>query len=161
MITITLRKCTSENNRLTKSFEGDEEHPVDKVYEGVLREAADVLSPKIKIETTDNLSGYNYVEIPTFGRKYFARVQCLQEGLWEIDCEVDVLSTYATGIKSCMAIVKRTAGKGKINYYMNDGALYTEQRQVVTYHTFKKSRDYAKLGTESYYLLVAGGSYQT
>lgn len=157
MITITLRKCTSENNRLTKSFEGDQEHPVDKAYEGVLREAADVLSPKIKIETTDDLSTYNYVEIPAFNRKYFARVQCLQQGLWEIDCEVDVLSTYAAYIKSCYAVVKRTAKKGKINYYMNDGIFFTEQRQIVTYHAFKKGGDFATLGTEKYYLLVAGG----
>lgn len=157
MIQITLRKCTSENNRLTKSFEGDEEHPVDKVYEGVLKEAADILSPKIKIETTDDLSGYNYLEIPDFHRKYFARVQCLQQGLWEIDCEVDVLSTYAAYIKGCYAVVKRTAKKGKINYYMNDGVFYTEQRQVVTYHAFKKSGEFAKLGSEAYYLLVAGG----
>lgn len=154
---IKLRKCTSENNRLTKSFEGDDEHPVDKTYEGTLREAVDVLSPKIKIETEDNLSGYNYVEISDFGRKYFVRIQSVQKNIWELDCEVDVLSTYAAYIKNCYAIVKRTAKKGKINYYMNDGAFYTEQRQVVTYHAFKKSGQFAKLGSEAYYLLVAGG----
>ena len=156
-MTIKLRKCTSENNRLIKSFEGDEEHPVDKTYEGTLREAVDVLSPKIKIETDDNLSGYNYAEISDFGRKYFVRIQCVQKNIWELDCEVDVLSTYAAYIKNCYAIVKRTAKKGKINYYMNDGAFYTEQRQVVTYHAFKKSGEFAKLGSEAYYLLVAGG----
>lgn len=154
---IKLRKCTSENNRLTKSFEGDEEHPVDKIYEGTPREAVDVLSPKIKIETDDNLSGYNYAEISDFGRKYFVRIQCIQKNIWELDCEVDVLSTYAAYIKNCYAVVKRTAKKGKINYYMNDGVFFTEQRQIVTYHAFKKGGDFATLGSENYFLLVAGG----
>lgn len=155
-ITITLRKCLSEANRVTKSFATG----VDKNYSGTFRDAQDVLTPKIKIETDDDLSLYNYCEISAFGRKYFARAQALQYKLWEIDCEVDVLSTYATGIKASEALVKRTqdyAANDKINYYMNDGVFFTEQRQVVTYQTFKKNGVDATMGTDSYYLLVAGG----
>ena len=44
-----------------------------------------------------------------------------------------------------------------INYYINDGAFYTEQRQIVTYQTFKKDGVNATMGSDSYYLLVAGG----
>lgn len=156
-MTIKLRKCLSETNRLTKVFEDNESHTVDKVYTGTLRESADVLSPKIKIETSDDISMYNYAEITEFHRKYFVRVQALQKNLWELECEVDVLSTYASEIKSCYALVKRTAAKSKINYYMNDGIFFTEQRQIVTYHAFKKDGAFAKLGTENYFLLVAGG----
>ena len=161
-ITITLRKCLSEANRVTKSFATG----VDKNYSGTFRDAQDVLTPKIKIETDDDLSLYNYCEISAFGRKYFARAQALQYKLWEIDCEVDVLSTYATGIKASEALVKRTqdySNNDKINYYMNDGVFFTEQRQVVTYQTFKKIDPTtghlvdATMGTDSYYLLVAGG----
>ena len=152
-MTVTLRRCTSENNRLTKSFVDD----VDKQFTGYLREAADVLTPKIKIETSEDLSKYNYAEITEFHRKYFASVQLIQKDIWEISCEVDVLSTYASSIKNCYAIVKRTAKKNKINYYMNDGVFFTEQRQIVTYHAFKKSGEFATLGTENYFLLVAGG----
>lgn len=150
-ITITLRKCLSEANRVTKEFASG----TDKNYSGTFRDAQDVLTPKIKIETADDLSGYNYCEIDAFGRKYFARVQALQYKLWEIDCEVDVLSTYEAGIKASEALVKRTGNL--INYYMNDGVFFTEQRQIVTYQTFKKNGANATLGSDSYYLLVAGG----
>ena len=68
-------------------------------------------------------------------------MQLIQKNIWEISCEVDVLSTYASQIKDCYGIAKRTGKSNKINYYMNDGAFYTEQRQIVTYHAFKKSGD--------------------
>lgn len=155
-ITITLRKCLSEANRVTKSFASE----VDKNYSGTFREAQDILTPKIKVETSDDLSDYNYCEISAFGRSYFARVQALQYKLWEIDCEVDVLSTYAAGIKESEALVKRTqdaSDNDQINYYMNDGVFFTEQRQLITYQTFKKDGADATMGTDSYYLLVAGG----
>lgn len=152
-MTITLRKCISETNRVDKVFVDD----ADKEYTGYLREAADILTPKIKIESSDDLSQYNYAEIDDFNRKYFCSIQLLQKDIWELDCEVDVLSTYAKAIRGCYALVKRTAKKNKINYHMNDGVFYTEQRQIVTYHAFKKSGEFAKLGAENYFLLVAGG----
>lgn len=154
-ISITLKKCLSEANRLDKVFVTTT--GTDKVYTGTFRESQDVLTPKIRIETTDDLSGYNYCEITAFGRKYFARPIALQYKLWEIDCEVDVLSTYSAGIKASKALVKRTAKDSKIDFYVNDGSLYTEQREVVTRHYFKNAGVIASLGTDSYYLLVAGG----
>lgn len=153
MINIKLRRCTSEANRLTKSFVSN----TDKNYQGIFRESQDVLSPSFKIETTDDLSIYNYAEITEFGRKYFARPVALQYNLWELNCEVDVLSTYEQGIKNSDVLVKRTGKTGKINYYMNDGVFFTEQRELVIYNAFKKNSSYAKLGNECYYLVVAGG----
>ena len=115
-----------------------------------------ILNPVFVVETTDDLTMYNYAEIDDFNRKYFATIRAVGYKLWEVSCQVDVISTYATGIKACKALVKRTQGSN-INYYMNDGTFYTEQRSIVTYHTLKKNGNNAKLGTESYYLLVAGG----
>lgn len=151
-VTITLKKCISEANRLTKSFTG-----TDKIYTGTFKDPEDLLTPKIRISTTDDLSAYNYCTITEFGRSYFVRLQVIQQGIWELDCNVDVLSTYAAGIKASQALVKRTNAAGKINYYMNDNVFFTEQRQVVTYHTLKKNGANAKLGTYGFYLLVAGG----
>ena len=76
--------------------------------------------------------------------------------LWRLTLDVDVLGTYAAGIRNSLAIVKRS--EDRINYYINDGVFYTEQRKVVTHHTFKKNGVDAVLGTtDEYYLLVAGG----
>ena len=151
---IKLRKCTSENNKIGKSFVAE----VDITLNGTFKNSVDVLNPVIQIQTDTNLSEYNYVEISTLGRKYFMSPTVDNNKLWTLTCHVDVLDTYADGIKACEALVQRTAKNSKIDYYYNDGSLYTEQRSVVTYQKFKKGNVDATLGTDTYYLIVAGGA---
>ena len=152
-VTMTLRKCLSEEIKVSKEFDST----ADIQLSGNFRENEDILNPVITIETTVNLSGYNYVEIAAFGRKYFMKPEVINNKLWRLVCRVDVLSTYAAGIKASSALVSRTAKDDKINYYINDGALYTEQREVIEYFTFKIGGQPATLGSDSYYLIVAGG----
>lgn len=159
MIALRLSKCLSEANRVTKVFTSASD---DIVLEGTFKKEQDLLRPVFVVETDVNLKDYNYCEIPEFGRKYFMHPHVQQTHLWILELEVDVLSTYATGLANCPVLVKRTAKDGKINYYMNDDVFFTEQRSVVTYHKFKKldssgKRVDATFGDESYYLLVAGG----
>lgn len=150
---IKLRKCTSENNKIGKSFISAD----DITLNGTFKNSVDVLNPVIQIQTDTNLSSYNYVEIDTLGRKYFMTPTVDNNKLWTLSCHVDVLDTYEAGIKACTGLAQRTAASEKINYYINDGSLYTEQREVIEYFTFKKDGEPATLGNESYYLLVAGG----
>lgn len=152
-ITLTLRKCLSENIRLTKTFALGGDLPLS----GDFREEQSILTPEFTVESSSNLSMYNYCEIPEFNRKYFMKVIAVQKNIWKLTLEVDVRSTYADGIKASKAFVKRTQDSDKINYFINDGALYTEQREVITYHDFMKNNVKATFGTSSYYLLVAGG----
>ena len=152
-VTLTVRKCLSEEIRVDKTFDS----AADIQLSGNFRENEDILNPVITIETTVNLSGYNYVEITDFGRKYFMKPEVINNKLWRLICRVDVLSTYATGIRASSALVSRTADDDMINFYINDGSLYTEQREVIEYHTFKKENVPATLGNDSYYLIVAGG----
>ena len=152
MITMVLRKNLSEANRVIKSFAD-----ADVTLEGTFKEQQNLLRPEITIETDTNLSTYNYCEIAAFGRNYFMKPHVIQTHIWMLELEVDVLSTYADGIGNSEALVKRTAKNDKINYYINDGVFYTEQRERVTYTTFKKNGVDAKFGTPSYYMIVAGG----
>lgn len=151
---IMLRKCTSENNKIGKSFVAE----VDITLNGTFKSSVDVLDPVIQIQTDTNLSEYNYVEIAQLGRKYFMSPTVDNNKLWTLTCHVDVLETYADGIKACEALVQRTAKDSMIDYYYNDGSLYTEQRSVITYQNFKKENVNATLGTDTYYLIVAGGA---
>ena len=151
---IMLRKCTSENNKIGKSFVAE----VDITLNGTFKSSVDVLDPVIQIQTDTNLSAYNYVEIAQLGRKYFMSPTVDNNKLWTLTCHVDVLETYADGIKACEALVQRTAKDSMIDYYYNDGSLYTEQRSVITYQNFKKENVNATLGTDTYYLIVAGGA---
>lgn len=152
-LTIVLKKCLSEANRVTKSFVAQS----DITLTGVFKENEDILNPKILIETASDLSNYNYCYITDLGRYYFCKPVIYRTNLWILDCQVDVLSSWAVGIGNSEAIVQRTEKDGKKNFYINDGVFYTEQREVVTYHTFKVNGVNAKIGTPSYYLIVAGG----
>ena len=152
MINLTLRKCTSEAIRLTKEFVTD----ADIALQGDFKTPENVLNPVIQVESSSDLSQYNYATITEFGRSYFMQARADYNHIWTLTLKVDVLSTYAAGIKASEALVKRS--QNKINFYINDGTFYTEQRQKITYHTFKRSGVDAKLAnTDSYYLLVAGG----
>lgn len=152
-VNLKLRKCISEEIRLTKEFIVASDLPMM----GTFKEDVDVLNPVIMVPTDTNLSSYNYVEVTELGRGYFMRPEIVNNKLWRLHCRVDVLTTYATGIKASKALVSRTGKDDKINYYMNDGALYTEQREVIKYLQFKKDNQPATLGTDTYYLIVAGG----
>ena len=150
---IKLRKMTSENNKIGKSFISND----DITLTGTFKTSVNVIDPVMQIQTDTNLSAYNYVEISTLGRSYFMTPTVDNNKLWTLTCHVDVLETYGAGIKACQALVQRTAKDSMIDYYYNDGSLYTEQREVITYQTFKKDNADATLGTDSYYLIVAGG----
>ncbi len=152
MITMVLRKNLSEANRVIKSFAD-----ADVTLEGTFKDQQNLLHPQITIQTDLNLSAYNYCEIADFGRKYFMKPHVIQTHIWMLELEVDVLSTYADGIGNSEALVKRTCEDGKMNFYINDGVFYTEQREIVEYKTFKKNNEDTVFGTDSYYLIVAGG----
>lgn len=151
MINLKIRKCLSEAIRVTKSFVSD----ADIDLQGDFKTAENVLAPVIQVQSDADLSAYNYCEISEFGRKYFMTARADSAHIWTLTLKVDSLSSFAAGIRASKAIVKRS--KNKINYYMNDGTFYTEQREIVTYHTFKVNGSDATMGSDSYYLLVAGG----
>jgi len=153
MINLKLRKCTSEANRITKAFIAN----ADIMIQGNFKTSENVLAPVIQVESNTDLSEYNYAEITEFGRSYFMQCRADYNNIWTLTLKVDALSSFAAGIKASPALAKRTAKTGMINYYMNDGVFFTEQREVVTYHTFKKNGTNATMGTDAYYLLVAGG----
>ena len=159
-VNITLKRCISERNRLVKSFIDADDIQLEGVF---VEPNQDILHPSIRVRTNVNLSGYNYAEIIQFGRSYFMHPTVEVNGIWRLDCDVDVLTTYYNGIMESEAIVKRTEESDKINYYINDNVFFTEQRERVTFTTFKKvnattgKREDATFGNDSYYLMVAGG----
>lgn len=153
-LTITLKKCLSEANRVTKEFAAE----ADITLTGVFKKEQDFLNPEILVEGSANLRDYNYCYITELSRYYFIKPKVFRTNLWLLSCEVDVLMSWAVGIGNSDALVKRTEKDGMKNFYMNDSVFYTEQREVVTYHMFKKNGVAATIGTPSYYLVVAGGT---
>lgn len=100
--TISLYKTTSENNRVVKALSAVKE------MSGELRNKTSVLNPSIRIESAENISGYNYCYIPEFGRYYYITdITSVRTNIWEVSMRCDVLMSYSVQIKALRPIIER------------------------------------------------------
>lgn len=100
--TISLFKTASENNRVVKELTDE------KQLSGELRNQTSVLSPKIRIESEENIAGYNYCYIPEFGRYYYiVDITSIRTRVWEVSMRCDVLMSYKDEIKTITGVVVR------------------------------------------------------
>lgn len=113
---------TSENNSLKKNLTNVE------VISGFMREPVDLLRPVFRVQT--NPLDYNYCYIGKFERYYFIKdIVNLRNDLWEVHCEVDVLTSYYDDIRNLSGIVDKQETNG--NVYIDDGSWTVENRRVI------------------------------
>lgn len=109
--TISLFKTASENNRVVKVLTDE------KQLSGELRNQTSVLNPTIRIESSDNISGYNYCYILEFGRYYYITdIVSVRTNCWVISLRCDVLMSYKDEIQSINVILNNTQETGLSNY---------------------------------------------
>ena len=109
--TISLFKTASENNRVVKVLTDE------KQLSGELRNQTSVLNPTIRIESSDNISGYNYCYISEFGRYYYITdIVSVRTNCWVISLRCDVLMSYKNEIQSMSVILNNTQETGLSNY---------------------------------------------
>ena len=109
--TISLFKTASENNRVVKVLTDE------KQLSGELRNQTSVLNPTIRIESSDNISGYNYCYISEFGRYYYITdIVSVRTNCWVVSLRCDVLMSYKNEIQSMSVILNNTQETGLSNY---------------------------------------------
>ena len=142
---ITLQKMTSEKYAVTKSTSDI------KTVSGVLKDTTSIIDPVIMIEIDlADVTDCNYLSIPKFGRKYFVNnIRSVRNGLVEFTCHVDVLSSWASELKTNSAIVRRN--EKKWNLYLNDGTFKIYQNPNVLTKAFPSG-----FTTQEFVLAVAG-----
>lgn len=142
---IVLQRNNSELNKVTKS--------VDNLLtvSGVLKEETSIIDPIIKIECDlSEVTNCNYLSIPAFGRSYFVNnIRSIRNGLVEFSCHVDVLSSFAEGIRGNSAIIKKQ--ENSWNLYLNDGSFKIYQNPNVLTKAFPSG-----FTTQELVLAVAG-----
>lgn len=143
---ITVQSCSSEKNRVDKTL-------TDLAsLSGALRNDTSIIEPVFRIE--GDIAQYltaNYCTVPAFGRSYFINnIRSLRAGLFEIDCHVDVLSSFKTGLRTNSAIIHRS--ERNWNLYLNDGSLKIKQNPTISTHKFSETF----YGVYSYVLILAG-----
>lgn len=145
-MTVILQTNNDENNKLSKSpFTIAEK-------EGSQREATSIVQPKIRIQgSIGDYKNCNYLTIPSFGRKYFVTdIISVGNGVVELTCRCDVLSSFASEIRSNTAVIARQ--ENVYNKYLNDPAFKVYQNKRVTTHYLSGSG----FTTAGYVLITSG-----
>lgn len=131
MLSVTIYKNNSDRRYLTKNLSSG--HTVS----AKITDACDILNPVLELEYFSALPNMNYVDIPSWNRKYFIdSMSVLEGGRCLIKCHVDVLSTYASQIKSSSAIVCRQ--EKVYNNYLNDEFYQSRQYKITTVQNFSR-----------------------
>ena len=116
---ITFYKTTSEPNKINKNLT----NPL--VLEGAIKQESGVIKPTLYIENS-NPSGYNYLEINDFGRKYFIKeITQITNNTWQIEASVDVLMSYKDKILNLPCILASTENVAHANKNLVDGTFVT------------------------------------
>lgn len=102
-----------------------------KEYDCVLKNETEILAPEINIQTTDNLSDYNYAYIERYGRYYYVKPSTTPNGFWRMTGRVDVLMSHRTELLALTGTLKRS--ETIYNGYLNDSEYKAlAYRKVVT-----------------------------
>lgn len=123
--------------------------------ECTLKDNTSVENPVLMIRSTSNISSYNYMYIPDFGRYYYINeIVSVHNGLWEIHAHVDVLMTYKSQIRGCNATFKRQ--ENLFNLYLDDPEFKTYNKSDIVTKAFSGGNGPLSKNM-SYVLVVAGG----
>lgn len=143
--TVALQSNSSPKNQLDKSISG-----VLSVS-GTLKDGTSVIDPVILVQAPlSTLVNANYMTISAFGRSYFITdIRSIRNDLVEISGHVDVLSTYAAGIRGNNAIIYRQ--ENDWNLYLDDGSFQIYQNPSVLTRPFPSG-----FSTLEFVLAVAG-----
>lgn len=129
-MTIDIQYSSSEVNRVNKQI------LTLTRLEGALRNNSNTSDPEVLVEgNIQDVAGANYMTIYSFKRHYFIKnIESVRNGLYLIRGHVDVLTTYATAIKSNSAIIHRQANS--FNLYLDDGVMKVYSNPIIETYPF-------------------------
>lgn len=144
---ISLQLNTSPANSLNKT------RSTVYTFTGTLKEGTSIQDPVVLVEHNGAITGVNYAEIATFGRKYFIRdIKNVNNKLWEISLHSDPLTSFAPQIRSCVGIIGKN--QHDFNLYLNDGTFKVYQDSYVIQRAFPNAFDYSNF---SYVIAITAG----
>lgn len=146
-LTVTLYNNGSPVEKIGKTLTNGSD------FSCLLKDATSILRPTIEVSSSANLSGFNYMYIPDFGRYYFIDdIVSTHNNRWEISAHVDVLETYKTQILANSAVVRRQ--QSQYNLYLDDPDFHAYNYERIQTLKFPANNFNKALN----YILVVNGS---
>lgn len=147
MLQVTLYNTSSDPRTLSKALTAIATVNVD------IMDNNNVSNPVLVFDNPQNYRGINYVFIPHFNRFYFANVEIVSGQLCNIHCNVDVLMSYAAGIRNTKVLLDRTAQDRLSNLYFADDKI----RKYAYERTQAKYFPLSPLSRDGYCVLITAG----
>ena len=146
-LTVNLKINSSPVEKIGKSLTDGQS------FNCLLKDNCSVLRPIIEVVTGENITGYNYMQIPDFSRYYFIDdIISLNNNKWRISGHVDTLETYAAAILGNSAIIEGTENIQK-NNYLNDNVFMVNCKHKTDIINFPSGL----LDSGQFILITAGG----
>lgn len=144
-----LYKTKDDNNKVNKTL-------TDSIsISDIQKDSYDTQNPTITVQTSADITLYNYARIVDFGRYYFVTsVNRINETLYELSLAVDVLMTYKEQIRNLRAIIDKTKSEAFSDKYIDDGSYIAENRSYIISRSFPTGFS----NTPQYILITAGGN---
>ncbi len=126
-ITIKLYNVSDDNEKINKTLGTAKEFT-----SSTIKDQTDVTNITLRIQTTDNLSGYNYAYVSEYGRYYFIdKIETTPTGYWVLSCRCDVLMSFKDQLLQLDGTVTRS--ESLYNGYLNDSEYKAlAYRKIVT-----------------------------
>lgn len=116
-ITLKLQTCTSDDRVVNKTVTD-----ITSVT-ATIKENCSIIDPVFIVSgSVSTFALCNYCTVTNFGgRKYFVNdIKTLANGITELHCHCDVLSSYAAAIINLDAVIERQ--ENDFNLYLDDGS---------------------------------------
>ena len=144
-ITIDLCNVSDDNEKVDKTLGTAKEFTNCSI-----KEQTDVTNITLRIQTTDNLSGYNYAYVSEYGRYYFIdKIETTPTGYWVLSCRCDVLMSFKDQILALKGTVTRS--ESVYNVYLQDS-----EYKALSYRNIVTKRFHNAINQDTFILMTVG-----
>lgn len=148
----------SGNTVVTLYHNADERRVLNKrisdarVFDVILKEETSTIYPRIILQSDYDISNYNYAYIDVTDRYYYCTVTLMENGLFILDMNVDVLMSHRDGIKELFGLVNRVQANGYFNKDIPNDDIVSQRGTTTKIIKFERSFE----KNNSFVLITAG-----
>lgn len=143
---VTLYHNADEYRVLNKRISDAIEFDID------LKEETSILTPKIILQSDTDLTNYNYAYIDITSRYYYCTITLMENGLYILEMQVDVLMSHKNSITNLIGLVDRNQTNGYYNKDIPNNDIVSQRGTTTKIIKFNRSFDI----NGSYVLIVTG-----
>ena len=144
-ITINLYNVSDDNEKIDKTL-----GTAKSFTNCSIKEQTDVTNITLRIQTTDNLSAYNYAYVSEYGRYYYIdRIETTPTGYWVLSCRCDVLMSFKSDILNLKGTVTRSES-------LYNGYLIDNEYKAYAYRNIVTKQFPSGLTDDTFILMTVG-----